>query len=122
MLSVLLALHLALPCDPALSPAQDFDRTEVATRFIRAYNAGSGSAVDQIMVSDGALRASDDRFAITGGAIAQLIDTAELGDYRIRSTIQFGEQVAIAADVDDEQHLLVFEFDGRCIKTVIFFL
>ena len=121
MLFLVVAGHLALACDPSETRTENYDRRQIAADFIQAYSESDGNAAYQLMTRNSRIGTSDGNATITGALIREFIDSTSPRNYRIRSSVQTDEQVAVTADQNGDQQLLVFEFTGSCIQSVTIF-
>ena len=121
MLFLVVAGHLVLACDPSETRAESYDRRQIAADFIQAFSESDGNSAYQLMTRNSKIGTSDDSATITGALIRDFIDSKSPTNYRIRSSVQTDEQVAVTADQNGNQQLLVFEFIGSCIQAVTIF-
>ena len=121
MLFFVVAGHLVLGCDPSETRTENYDRRQIAADFIQAYSESDGNSAFQLMTRNANIGTSDGSATITGALIREFIDSKSATNYRIRSSVQTDEQVAVTADQNGDQQLLVFEFTGSCIQAVTIF-
>jgi hypothetical protein len=121
MLFFVVASHLFLTCDPSENRNETYDRRQIAADFIQAYSESDGNSAYQLMTRNSKIGTSDGNATITGSVIREFIDSISPRVYRIRSSVQTDEQVAVTADQNGDQQLLVFEFTGGCIQAVTIF-
>ena len=100
---------------------QSYKSLKIAADFIQAYSESDGNAAYQLMTRNSRIGTSDGNATIAGALIREFIDSTAPRNYRILSSVQTDEQVAVTADQNGDQQLLVFEFTGSCIQAVTIF-